>query len=65
MTYRNKAYDVGDLVEAVWVDPKSKEPCLTGIIVSTIDTIMGLKIKVLWNEIGVRTEWISNIKRVN
>jgi hypothetical protein len=61
MTYRNKAYDVGDLVEAVWVDPKSKEPCLTGIIVSTAD----LKIKVLWNEIGVRTEWITDIKRVN
>jgi uncharacterized OB-fold protein len=65
MTYRNKAYDVGDLVEAVWLKPTSKEPCLTGIIVSMIDTTMGLKVKVLWNEIGVRTEWISDIKRVN
>ena len=65
MTYRNKAYDVGDLVEAVWVKPASKEPCLTGIIVSMIDTGMGQKVKVLWNELGIRTEWINDIKRIN
>lgn len=65
MTHRNKSYDVGDLVEAVWAKPASKEPCLTGIIVSTIDTTMGLKVKVLWNEIGTRVEWVSDIKRVN
>jgi hypothetical protein len=57
--------NVGDLVEAVWTKPKTNEPCLTGIIVSKIDTTMGLKLKVFWNEIGIRTEWISDIKRIN
>lgn len=65
MNNRNSDLELGDLVEAVWLKPASKEPCLMGIIVSTIDTTMGLKVKVLWNEIGLRTEWVNDIKRIN
>ena len=64
MTYRNKSYEVGDLVQAVWVD-ENNEPSLTGVILSIQTTQMGQKVKVLWNEIGIRTEWINDIRRIN
>lgn len=64
MTYRNKSYEVGDLVQAVWVD-ENNEPSLTGVILSIQTTGVGQKVKVLWNEIGIRTEWINDIRRIN
>ena len=64
MTYRNKTYEVGDLVEAVWVD-SNMMPVLTGIVVDLPEAWKGKKANVLWNEIGIRLEWISDIKVIN
>jgi len=65
MNNRNSDLELGDLVEAVWTRPSGSEPQMIGIVISKIGTTMGLKVKVSWNEIGIRTEWISDIKRIN
>lgn len=63
MTYRNKEYEIGDLVESVWID-SNNVPVLVGIVAGFPEAWKGKKIDVLWNEIGIRTEWINDIKRV-
>lgn len=63
MTYRNKSYEVGDLVEAVWVD-SNMLPVLTGIVVDFPEAWKGQKVNVLWNEIGMRTEWLNDIRKI-
>ena len=63
MTYRNKEYEIGDLVESVWTD-RINLPVLVGIVAGFPEAWKGKKIDVLWNEVGMRTEWINDIKRV-
>ena len=63
MTHKNKSYDVGDLVEAVWIDSKNM-PVLTGVVLDFPEAWKGKKVNVLWNEIGVRLEWLNDIRRV-
>jgi hypothetical protein len=58
MTYRNKSYEVGDLVEDAWSSN------MTGIIVEVLHTTLGQKAKVLWSQIGTRIEWLSDIRRI-
>lgn len=63
MTFRNKSFDVGDLVESVFANNTTK---VIGIVTELPQQWSGRKIKVLWNnEIGVRLEWINDIRRVN
>ena len=64
MTYRNKAYEIGDLVEAVWVD-SNMMPVLTGIVAGFPKGWEGKKIDILWNEIGMRTEWLNDVRRID
>jgi hypothetical protein len=63
MTYRNKTYEVGDLVEAVWVDSNMR-PLLIGIVAGFPEAWKGKKVNVLWNEIGMRTEWLNDIRKL-
>ena len=63
MTYHNKTYEVGDLVESVWVD-SNMMPLFAGIIVDFPEAWKGKKVNILWNEIGMRTEWINDIRRI-
>jgi len=63
MTNRKFSYDVGDLVEAVWLD-RNKMPALTGIVVGFPKGWHGQKIDILWNEIGMRTEWLNDIRKI-
>ena len=64
MTFRNKTIDIGDLVESVWID-SDKRAALMGIVVDFPEAWEDRKVNVLWNEIGVRLEWLNDIRRVN
>ena len=64
MTRCNKSIDIGDLVETVFV-PTGKEPELIGIVVGFPEAWKDRKVNVCWNEIGVRTEWLNDIRRVS
>ena len=62
MTFRNKSINVGDLVESVFANNKTK---VMGVVVDLPEEWSGRKIKVLWNtEIGVRLEWLNDIRKV-
>jgi len=63
VTYKNKSYDVGDLVEAVWTD-SNNIPILVGVVAGFPEAWQGKKVQVLWNEIGMRTEWINDIRKL-
>lgn len=64
MTFRNKSIDVGDLVESVWMDSRGT-PQLMGVVVDFPEAWKDRKVKVLWNEVGIRLEWLNDIRRVN
>lgn len=64
MTFRNKPINIGDLVETVWNDQFGK-PVMMGVVVDFPEVWKNRKVNVLWNEIGVRLEWINDIRRVN
>jgi hypothetical protein len=64
MTFRNKSIDVGDLVESVFID-SSQRPVLMGVVIDFPEAWKDRKVNVLWNEIGVRLEWLNDIRRVN
>ena len=63
MTFRNKAIDIGDLVESVFID-SNQRPVLMGIVVDFPEAWKDRKVNVLWNEIGIRLEWLNDIRRV-
>ena len=63
MTYKNKSYEVGDLVEAVWTD-SNNIPIFVGVVADLPEEWQGKKVQVLWNEIGMRNEWINDIRKV-
>jgi hypothetical protein len=63
MTFRNKTIDIGDLVESVWMD-SNERPVLTGVVVEFPEAWKDRKVNVLWNEIGIRLEWLNDIRRV-
>ena len=63
MTYKNKSYEVGDLVEAVWTD-SNNIPVFVGVVAGFPAEYQGKKVQVLWNEIGMRTEWINDIRKL-
>lgn len=64
MTFRNKCLEVGDLVETIWTEKKG-EPVLTGLIIDIPEYWKERKVTVLWNHLGVRIEWINDIRRLN
>lgn len=64
MTFRNKSIDIGDLVESVYID-SNERPVLIGVVVGFPEVWKDRKVNVLWNEIGVRLEWLNDIRRVN
>lgn len=64
MTFRNKKLDIGDLVETIWNDEFGK-PVLMGVVVDFPEAWKNRKVNVLWNEIGIRLEWLNDIRRVN
>lgn len=67
MSFHNQELELGDLVQTVWTN-KDGQPSLTGIVVGfamhnqRLDVI---KAKVLWNEIGVRIEFFTDLRRIN
>lgn len=67
MTFRNQQIEVGDLVQSVWTGG-DKQPWLTGLVIGfevykqRWDVI---KVKVLWNDLGTRLEFFSDLKRIN
>lgn len=63
MTCSKKTYEVGDLVESVWVD-SNMVPLLAGIVAGFPEAWKGKKVNVLWNQIGMRTEWINDIRKL-
>lgn len=68
MTFRNKQIEVGDLVQSVWTGGEDKQPWLTGVVVGFEDynqRLNVIKAKVLWNEVGTRLEFLSDLKRIN
>lgn len=64
MSFRNKALEVGDLVETVWNDSKGS-PAMMGIVIDFPESWKNRKVSVYWNEIGIRYEWMNDIRRVN
>lgn len=64
MTFRNKPINIGDLVETVWNDQFGK-PVMMGVVVDFPEAWKDRKVNVLWNEIGIRLEWLNDIRRVN
>ena len=64
MTFRNKRLDIGDLVETIWNDEFGM-PVMMGVIVDFPEAWKNRKVNVLWNEIGIRLEWLNDIRRVS
>ena len=64
MTFRNKSIDVGDLVESVFIDSDNRS-ALIGVVVELPEAWKNRKVNVLWNEIGVRLEWLNDIRRIS
>ena len=64
MTFRNKSIDVGDLVESVFINSDNRS-ALIGVVVELPEAWKNRKVSVLWNKIGVRLEWLNDIRRIS
>lgn len=64
MTFRNKSFSVGDLVETVYI-VTFKNPTMIGVVVGFPEVWKNRKVSVYWNDIGIRYEWINDIRRVD
>lgn len=63
MSFRNKSIGLGDLVESVFID-SNQRPVLMGVVIDFPEAWKDRKVNVLWNEIGIRLEWLNDIRRV-
>ena len=63
MPFRNKSIEVGDLVESVYIE-SAERPSLMGVVVDFPEAWEDRKVNVLWNEVGMRLEWLNDIRRV-
>lgn len=63
MPFRNKSIEVGDLVESVYIE-STERPSLMGVVVDFPEAWEDRKVNVLWNEVGMRLEWLNDIRRV-
>lgn len=61
MTFENQTIKVGDMVDCVWIDPDG-EPALTGVVLGFSNMWKRQKVHVYWNKVGIRLEWISDLK---
>ena len=64
MTFHNRKLSIGDLVETIWNDQFGK-PVMMGVVIDMPEAWQNRKVSVYWNEIGIRLEWLNDIRRVN
>ena len=65
MTFRNKSIDIGDLVETVYSISNELKVHDIGVVIGCPEEWENRKVSVYWNEIGIRLEWLNDIRRLD